>query len=274
MSTLGTRTRIISALFAGCILLGASPAAAGDGDPAGGGFGLTLGGFVGLAPKYDGSRDYRVIGFPIVFPTLEGGGWLSGRVDVKGADDVRLRVFEAGGFEAGPLLGWRFGREEDDGARLRGLGDVDGGLVGGGYVAYRLGALRPFISYHHQLTGDDTGGVLRFGTEARAELIHGIALTGTVGATYASSDYMDAFFSVSSAQAATPAAGLNAFDAEAGIKDVYVGLSASIPLADSWKLRLAGRYSHLVGDAADSPVVETESQWSGGIGLTWSLPVR
>lgn len=237
------------------------------------GFGLSIGGFAMVAPKYEGSRDVRVTGFPVVIPSF-GAGSLAGRVEFKGIDDIRYRLIDNSGFEVGPLLGWRFGRKEDDGDLLRGLGDIDGGLVAGGYVAYRMGAFRPFVSYHHQVTGDDTGGIIRFGAEARTVMSQRVELVGTVGATYASQSYMDAFFSVTPAQAATSVAGLSVFDARAGIKDVYVGLNAAIPLSDSWTLRLSGKYSHLLGDAADSPVVETTSQWSGGVGLTWKLPPR
>lgn len=265
---LGTKTAVAMAALA---IGGVTGAAASD--TSADGFGLSIGGFAIVAPKYEGSRDYRVTGFPVVFPSF-GAGSLAGRVEFKGVDDIRYRLIDNNGFEAGPLLGWRFGREEDDGDRLRGLGDIDGGLVAGGYVAYRMGAFRPFVSYHHQVTGHDTGGIIRFGTEARTTLSQRIELVGTVGATYASQSYMDAYFSVTPAQAAASLAGLPVFDAGAGIKDVYVGLNATMPLSESWTLRLSGKYSHLLGDAADSPVVETSSQWSGGVGLTWKLPAR
>jgi len=259
-----------ASIAAGAVLV---TTAASAGDASTDGLSLSIGGVAAIAPKYEGSRDYRVMGFPLVVPSFGGNGTF-GRVEFKGIDDIRYRLVDADGFEAGPLLGWRFGREEDDGDLLRGLGDIDGGLVAGGYVAYRMGLIRPFISYHHQVTGDDTGGLVRFGAEARTNLSRNIELVGTVGATYATQAYMDAFFSVTPAQSAASVAGLPVFDADAGIKDIYVGLNATMPLSESWTLRLGAKYSHLVGDAADSPVVETSSQWSGGIGLTWKLPAR
>jgi outer membrane protein len=59
------------------------------------------------------------------------------------------------------------------------------------------------------------------------------------------------------------------YDIDSGFKDVFLGVAASVPLGDRWSLKLAGRYAHLLGDAADSPIVEAESQWSGGVGLTY-----
>lgn len=235
-----------------------------------GGIDLQAGGMAVVAPKYEGAKDYRVVGFPFVAP---GGTSSNGFVQFKGPDDLRFRVLSGGGFEAGPLVGWRFSRDEDDAARLVGLGDVDGSVVVGGFAAYSMGALRLFTSYHHGVTGDDdTGALLRFGSEART-MIGGIPIQATVGANWADDSYMDAYFSVSPQQSARSAAGLRSYDAEAGIKNVYLGLSTDVPLTERWTLKLMGQYAHLVGDAADSPIVESESQFTGGAGLTYRFHI-
>jgi outer membrane scaffolding protein for murein synthesis (MipA/OmpV family) len=178
-------------------------------------------------------------------------------------------VINFNGFEAGPLTGWRFDRDEDDSSTLEGLGDVDGGLVFGGYATYQFGAFKPFVSYSHQVTGDDTGGLLRFGAEAPVTVIGGVKMIGQAGATWASDEYMDAFFSVPAG--ASPV--LAEYDAGAGIKDVYFGLNADVPLSDRWNLKLIGQYSRLIGDAADSPIVESENQFFGGLGLTYRFTI-
>ncbi len=239
------RSKALS-LGAMAVVAAAGVAHAGDG----GGLDLQVGGMVVVAPKYDGAKDYRVVGFPFVAPA---GSTADGIVQFKGPDDLRFRLLSGGGFEAGPLVGWRFSREEDDASRLRGLGDVDGSVVVGGYAAYSMGALRPFISYHYGVSGDDdTGALLRFGSEALTT-IGGVPVRATFGASWADDNYMDAYFSVSPAQSAASAAGLRRYDAGAGIKDVYLGLSTDVPLSERWTLKLMGQYSQLVGDAADSP---------------------
>ncbi len=223
------------------------------------------GGIVVGTPNYEGSRNYRAIGLPIIAPVVSG----ESRVQVKAPDDVRLRLISLEGFELGAVTGWRFGRDQDDGARLRGLGDVDGGLALGGYAAYRFGMVSAFASYSHQATGDETGGLLRFGLETRIPMSGRMTLTALGGATWASDDYMQSYFGVSAAQATRT--GLSAYSASAGIKDVHVGLNAELPLADVWTLRLTGRYARLVGDAADSPIVERQDQLTGGVGLTYKF---
>lgn len=235
------------------------------------GIGLQIGGMAMVTPRYEGSADYRVIGVPFIAPAFVGS---SGRIQVKGPDDVRIRLLETNGFEAGPLAGWRFGRDEEDGKRLWGLGDVDGGLVVGGYMAYRIGVLKPYLSYHHEVTGGDTGGVLRFGTEAIWNLGRGTEIIGNVGASWADQRYMDAYFSVTPGQSAASFAGLPVYDAGAGVKDVFVGASAKVALSELWTLSLSGRYAHLVGDAGDSPITESEHQLSMALGLTYRFDVR
>ncbi len=237
-------------------------------------FGLAIGGFALIKPKYEGSEDYEVIGFPYLFPLLgEGDGPLSGlarRVKVRGADDIRFRLFDWNGFEAGPLGGYNFGRDQDDSPRLNGLGDIDDGIVLGGYAGYRIDALLFDISYHDQVTGDDdTGFQLRFGVEVERPVSEALTLTGRVGATYADDDYMSTYFGVTAAQSA--ASGLPAFSASDGIKDVHVELGAKVKLTENWTFRAKGTYARLLGDAADSPVIETEDQFYASLGLIYKL---
>lgn len=228
-------------------------------------FDLQVGGAAVVAPKYEGSKEYEVRGFPIIGPAGNGDG--NGRVQFRGLDDIRFRLLDAQGFEAGALGGYRFGRDEDDADRLNGLGDVDGGLVVGGYAAYNFGAFKPFVSYHHQVTGDEAGGLLRAGAETRFPLTGNINVTAIAGMTFADSDYMESYFTVTPLQSA--ASGLSVFEADSGMKDVYLSLGTDIPVTDDWSLKLGARYTHLLGDAADSPIVETSSQFSGIVGLTY-----
>jgi outer membrane scaffolding protein for murein synthesis (MipA/OmpV family) len=155
----------------------------------------------------------------------------NGIVQIKGADDVRFRVLQFNGLEFGPL-------------------------------AFS-------VSYHHQVTGDETGGLIRFGAEAVTRLAPSVKLTTGIGTNYATDDYMTAFFGVNAAQSV--ASGLPVYNPSAGFKDVYIGATAAIDLNDRWTLLLIGRYAHLIGDAADSPIVETESQFYGGAALSYKF---
>jgi hypothetical protein len=71
-------------------------------------------------------------------------------------------------------------------------------------------------------------------------------------------------------------AGLAAYTPDAGIKDVFFEIGGTMDLSDRWLLKAGGRYGRLLGDAADSPVVATENQFSGvlGLGYRFNLPQR
>ena len=236
----------------------------GDGGPS-----WVLGGTLIVSPEYEGSDEYRVIGVPYIFPKF---GQASRFLDVRGADDVRFKLLNTKRFSAGPLAGYRFDREEDDGDKLVGLGDVEGGVVVGAFARMMLiEGLYAGVSYHRTVTGDVDGGYLRFGLEYEAPVTSTVTLYGNVGATYADDEYMTAYFGVSAAQSATSVAGLAAFNAESGIKDVNFGLGAKFQLSPRWALDVSGRYSRLIGDAADSPVIETEDQFSGSVKLRYEL---
>lgn len=229
----------------------------------------SFGGVVVVSPEYEGSKSYQVRGFPLIFPSS---GLASKFVDVRGADDVRFKLLNNDRFEAGPLVGYRFDRDEDDGDRLVGLGDVEGGFVVGGFARFALiPSLYVGLSYHRTVSGDVDGGQLRFGLEYMTKLSPNVTFSAHTGATYADDEYMDAYFGVTAAQAARSAAGLNAFNAEAGIKDIHFGIGTTIALGPRWSLGLKGRYSRLLGDAADSPVIETEDQFSGSATIKYKL---
>ena len=215
-----------------------------------------VGGFVYVSPTFEGSRSYEALAFPFLLPAGISG---DGKLQIRGVDDVRLRLLQAGGFELGPLAGYRFGRDADDVTHVAGLDDVDGGLVLGAFAAWRTGPWAFSVSYHHQVTGDDTGGLVRFGVEHTGRLSPNIKLTTGIGANYATEEYMTAYF------------GTPVYTPDAGFKDVYVGVTATVDLSERWSLLLIGRYAHLIGDAADSPIVETESQLYGGLALSYKL---
>jgi len=259
-------------LAAALIIIGSlSPANAGDAYVGARSAEWTAGGVVVISPKYEGSKSHRVIGIPYIFPSFNEA---SNMVAIRGADDVRLRLINHGAFVAGPLLGYKFDREASDGRKLRGWGDVDGGLVLGAFAGYRLLPWLTFdLSYHRTVTGDVDGGQLRFGLEYEAPVSDRLTLLARVGATYADDDYMAGYFGVTTAQAAASAAFANLpqYDAGAGFKDVHVGVGARIQIDPRWALMIGSRYGRLVGDAADSPVIETKDQLSGFANLTFKF---
>jgi MipA family protein len=241
-----------------------------DGNPAADEWAITgwkVGAIGIVAPKYEGSDEYELLGFPYIFPTFGDGpdGGFFSRFEANGLDDVRFRAIERGGFVAGPLVGYNLGRDEDDGDLLEGLGDVDGGVVAGAFVGYQLGPVMLDASFHNTF-GDDGGYLIRFGAEIERRLRDRVTFSLGGGATYADDEYMQNYFGVSGS-----AIGLPDFDADGGFKDIYVEVGLKADLDERWSARTTLRYSHLIGDAADSPIVETEDQFQALVGVTYKF---
>lgn len=243
---------------------------------------LTLGGAAIVKPKYEGSDEFETIPIPIIIPkfsdTIEDDGSaitvVRKRVNFRGLDDIRIRILGGERLQAGAVTGYITKRDQNDGPLLRGLGDIDGGLVAGAYTGFTLGAFQFDAAILEKVTGDDAGPEYRFGVETTRQVTERAEIGLRVGTTFASDDYMQTYFGVTPAQSRNSKAGLPAYAPDAGIKDVFVAVGASIDLSDRWLLKAGARYGRLLGDAADSPVVETADQVSGTIGLGYRFDWR
>lgn len=259
--------RTVAAVAVGCLLGAASVSSASAQTAGDWGLGNTwqVGAGVIMVPKFEGSNSYKAVVLPFAAPV--GLAQNSGFVQVRGLEDVRLRFFRAEGFEAGLVTGYRIGRDSSDSAKLAGFNDIDGGLVLGGYVGYRMGGLLLSASYHQQATGDDTGGYVKLLAEHSSRLSQRVTLTASLSTSIASKDYMQSYFGVTPAQSGL----LPVYSPSAGFKDVTGGLTAAIELDPRWTLHLVGRYTRLVGDAADSPIIDTPNQFVAGAGLSYKF---
>ncbi len=236
-------------------------------------FSLSAGAVGIVSPRYEGSKSYKVIGFPLLYPRFTGGGasTFTKRVSFKGADDLRYKLFDTGNFEAGPIVGYRSGRDADDGVLLGGLGDIDASAVLGGYASYSLDYITFDASIGTGVFGDANGFQARFAAETDYELTPELKLTARFGTTVSSDEYMDTFFGVTPAQAAASTAGLPVYDPDTGFKDVFVQIGTEYRFNENWRFGLGVKYSRLVGDAEDSPVIETKNQFSGSLRLVYDF---
>ena len=243
---------------------------------------VTLGAAAIVKPKYEGSDEHEVIPIPIVIPKFgevpdddpSTFKQFRKRVNFRGLDDIRVRALGGERFQVGAVTGYITKRDQDDGHLLRGLGDIDGGLVLGAYSGFTLGAFQFDAAILEKVTGDDSGPEYRFGVETTQQITERTRIVARVGTTFASDDYMQTYFGVTPLQSRNSRAGLPAYTPDAGIKDVFFEIGGTMDLSERWLLKAGGRYGRLLGDAADSPVVETENQFSGVLGLGYRFDWR
>ena len=284
-----SRSISILALAAAAMCLGGKAEAGGPADVAGNlpaapsvpdGVRITVGASAISAPLFEGSARYGVWAVPnIKFEALgggEGGGTgVLGALksfDARSLDDISVGVLKFGDFEMGPLVGYRIGRLEKDSPRLRGFGDVDGGLVAGGYARYDLKPFYGRVSLHQHVTGDDTGLVVRFAAGTEIPVTSKVVFKADAFLDYANDTYMNAYFGVTAGQSAR--SGLRTYDPGAGFKSAGFMIGTDVVVMPLWTLTASAGYSRLLGDSASSPIVETQDRVEVRLGLSRSFDLR
>jgi MipA family protein len=210
------------------------------------GISVTVGAMAIYEPKYEGSKKYEFSFLP-VFKFDTGGGGLSDRLDVRGLDDISFAIAKTDAFQMGVLTGYRAERKESDSPRLRGLGDVDGGIVIGGFARYNMGPAYLRASYHRQVIEDDTGGLLKFVLGDR--------------------DYMQTYFGVNTAQSARSGI-LPVYNPTGGAKSFNMGVGTDFEVIPTWTLTASAEYIHYLGPASRSPIIEESDQIKARVGVS------
>ena len=198
---------------------------------------------VGFAPDYPGSRDYELVGLPLVdfewretfFASTQRG--------------VGAHLFTTRQIRAGPRLTYDRGRDNEANERLRGLPEIDPSVEAGAFIEYYRKAWRFTADARKGIT-DGHEGVIVSGSAAfgdrlseRSSLILGANLH------FADSDYMDAYFSVGGISAAS------------GLRDVGFFLHAIYSLSDRIYITLDPRITLLQGDASKSALTNDDVQY-------------
>ena len=230
---------------------------------------LGAGGIVG--PEFEGSEDYEVSPFPLIrVENLYGFSLRGPAIDYE---LIRERFKTTGlGLRAGPSVGVDFGRDEDDNDALRGLGDIDTSVLVGGFARVNFGPVLLRVS-GGQDVADGHGGALvesRFGVYLP---IGDLRVSPGISATWASEDYMQSVFGVTAGQAARSV--YAPYSPDSGFKDVGVDLNLGYQFAEDWSATLLLSYKRLLGEAADSPIVEgpggSKDQLRGLLGVSYQF---
>ena len=248
-----------------------SPQAVASNPSASGGSGdewtFTLGLGVGVGPDYEGSEDYQPL--PLWFGRAERDDNIS--VGIRGTK-LNANLVPDSIFRAGPVLNYRFGRDDVENDQVDDLQDVDGTFEVGAFVGVEMDVADGPAVWGAGLEGLQGTGGGHSGFLATFELFYRTPLSDrwsfklTGDSTWASEDYMEAFFGIDADDSAR--SGLSTYDADAGIKDVGLTADINYRIDQNWGVGLIAGYKRLVGDAADSPVVDDvgdPNQFFGGL---------
>ncbi len=273
------RTIILAALLAG-----AAPAfAQGDApipDPEVGGNSFTVGLGAAANPDYEGSDHYRLI--PAAFVRGKVGNisfttrGLALYVDVLSADS-------GVDFDLGPIIALRLNRTGKIKDRfVDELPERDPAIEVGGFAGVSFkGLTNPYDSLGLRVdVTRDVGGahgstIWSPNIDFSTPLSPTFFIAANAGLDFVGNKYADYYYSIPLADSI--ASGVPVYDAGGGMKSWRLGLlgnaSFSGDLRRGWSVFALANYSRLVGDFADSPIVEdrgSASQWLSAVGLAYS----
>lgn len=231
---------------------------------------LTIGGFGGYAPEYEGAKDYQAT-FRPSFSWHKAGDrvWLS-----LPNDGANFALIQGDNYRAGITGNIRFQRHAEDFRPLgfKTVGDKEVSIEAGGFAEYWP---VPFLRTRAELRYAFVGAEGLIG-DLSADLVlrpmDRWTLTAGPRVSFADSTFMDSYYSVTASQAVV--AGLSAFKAEAGVRAYGIGASAHYQLTENITTIGYVEYEKLTGDASSSPLVSqrgSDDQVTVGLGLKYSF---
>lgn len=270
--------RLIAAAFISSALFPLTAMAGGPPDAPKTDWNFTMEAGVLDAPAFVGSKDYQLI----VFPNLK--FEYKDKFFASVGEGVGYNVINSNGWRVGPIAKYAFQRQENGknpfrvagkaSTALRGLGDVDATLELGGFVEYSYEPftykveLRQGVDGHEGMIGETslnyTGSIDRFGPP--------IFYAFGPRATFADSNYNNAYFGITQTQSTN--SGLSRYSADAGLVSYGVGGFVSLPVSDSVSVSAFGGYDRLGNQVADSPLIKqrgSENQFVSGLSVSYQF---
>jgi outer membrane scaffolding protein for murein synthesis (MipA/OmpV family) len=220
-------------------------------------FRTVLGAAADLAPIYDGARDYRVKGGPVINIHYKDAAFLST------GEGLGYNFLRGDHYQFGVAMAYDLGRKERyDLTNLHGMGDIGAAPVAkifGSYVLSKKFPLilrvdgRQFIGGAQGAVGDAGVYMPLPGSSKSFVMFAGPSIT------LATHHYLQTMYGVSPEQSL--ASGHPAYEIpHAGTSAVGVGFSATKFVTAHWLLNVDAAVSQIRGTPAQSPIIESRTQ--------------
>jgi outer membrane scaffolding protein for murein synthesis (MipA/OmpV family) len=204
-------------------------------------------------PEFEGSADK--VTAPLLLGRLDLGSF--GRLRLAGVGLQLDLLGPKSPWAFGPVLSFRPARDGDvDDTVVRRLREVDAATEFGVFVEYGLAdtfSKGDRLAFGVEAKGG-RGSQLSLGLSYQAAALAGLRLGFDVRTVFANTRYMDTYFSVDADNSVR--SGLPRYAASGGLKNISLGVNASVDLTGSWMLIGRVGFLRLMGDARDSPIVQ------------------
>lgn len=153
---------------------------------------------------------------------------------------------------------------------LRGMGDIKGSALVVPGLGYKVTDwLNLQLQAEVPVSERDNGEALYFGISSPLFTSPNNAVTLSLTGSWGSSKYMQTYYGVNASQSA--ASGFARYDAGAGIYAWSTNLDWTHKLTQRWSVVAGAGVTQLMGDAADSPIVQRKTSPTGSLKVTYSF---
>ena len=239
-------------------MMAATPALAAD---------VSLGLGVGLAPDYEGSEDYT--GVLIPYASVKWSNHMA--FDLLGSK-AKFNFIPSPNWKGGLVGEFISERDDVDNNKVDRLEDVDTSIMLGGFFGWENQSWTASIEAMADVADGNDGAIIRLNGGHRLKINDMWAMGFGAFVTWADEDYTESYFGIDLADSVR--SGLSTYDADAGFKDLGLNLMVTYQPWQNWGFMGLATYKRLVGDAADSPVVEdegSENQLTTGVLVTYKF---
>ena len=238
-------------VFLGCLAAGTTVHAAD----------VSLGLGVGLAPDYEGSEDYTGVLIPHASAV-----WSNHMAFDLLGNKAKFNFIPSPNWKGGLVAEFIPERDDVDNNKVDKLDDVDTSIMLGGFFGWENQSFSASIEAMADVADGNDGAIIRLNGGHRLMINQQWRMGFGAFITWADEDYTESYFGINLVDSAN--SGLSTYDADEGFKDVGLNFRITYQPWQNWGLMGLATYKRLVGDAADSPVVEdegNENQFTGGV---------
>lgn len=221
----------------------------------------------GLAPDYEGSAAFQFYPLPQVRFNWADGCYINLFGPVIRADVIPSRTF---GF--GPMARYRPERRSVEDEKVRLLDKVDAAMEAGVFATLTFGRFFLYAAANGDTGDAHDGFTADVSAGYRIRIERHVRMVFLAVGTWADDNYMDTYFSVDAENA--DKTDLAEFAAVSGIKDVGVVVALKYNINWHWGITGICKYTRLLGDAADSPLVDRRgdrNQFINGIVINYNF---
>jgi outer membrane protein len=213
-------------------------------------------------PDYEGSKDYALFVAPLADVKWDNHMY----INLQGTQ-AWANLIPSATWIGGPVVQFipKRGSNVDNNA-VGDLDKVDASLMAGGFFGFQVGHWTALLEAMWDVASGNKGAIARLRFDYFVPVSEKVNMKFRLFSTYADSDYMDAYFTITPEESLK--SGLDTFSADSGIKDAGATLYVSYSPWEKWDIVPAASYTRLFYDAKNSPVTDDEgsaNQFLGGI---------